>query len=43
MRGLEREEAERLVISGFLDPAASQISIDSVREQLTQVIEKKVH
>lgn len=42
-RGLEREEAERLVIHGFLDPVVSQIPIESVRKQLTQVIERKVN
>lgn len=42
-RGLEREEAERLVIHGFLAPVVAQIPIESVRKQLTQVIERKVY
>ncbi|WP_249871197.1 Fe-S cluster assembly protein SufD [Oceanobacillus saliphilus] len=42
-RGLKKEEAERLVIHGFLDPVVSQIPIESVRKQLTQVIERKVN
>ncbi|WP_067727218.1 Fe-S cluster assembly protein SufD [Oceanobacillus damuensis] len=42
-RGLKQEEAERLVIHGFLDPVVSQIPIESVRKQLTQVIERKVN
>lgn len=41
-RGLKQEEAERLVIHGFLAPVVSQIPIESVRKQLTQVIERKV-
>ncbi|WP_337019527.1 SufD family Fe-S cluster assembly protein, partial [Oceanobacillus massiliensis] len=42
-RGLKQEEAERLVIHGFLAPVVSQIPIESVRKQLTQVIERKVN
>ena len=42
-RGLKKEEAERLVIHGFLDPVVSQIPIESVKKQLTQVIERKVN
>jgi len=42
-RGLKREEAERLVIHGFLEPVVAQIPIESVRKQLTQVIERKVN
>lgn len=42
-RGLTKEEAERLVIHGFLEPVVSQIPIESVRKQLTQVIERKVN
>ncbi|WP_017797496.1 Fe-S cluster assembly protein SufD [Oceanobacillus kimchii] len=42
-RGLKQEEAERLVIHGFLAPVVSQIPIESIRKQLTQVIERKVY
>ncbi|RLL46528.1 Fe-S cluster assembly protein SufD [Oceanobacillus piezotolerans] len=42
-RGLKKEEAERLVIHGFLAPVVSQLPIESVKKQLTQVIERKVY
>ncbi|WP_330948938.1 Fe-S cluster assembly protein SufD [Virgibacillus sp. MG-45] len=42
-RGITKTEAERLVIHGFLAPVVSQLPIASVKEQLTQVIERKVY
>ncbi|UJL45204.1 Fe-S cluster assembly protein SufD [Virgibacillus sp. NKC19-16] len=42
-RGITRTEAERLVIFGFLAPVVNQLPIESVREQLTQLIERKVY
>ncbi|MFD1849371.1 Fe-S cluster assembly protein SufD [Oceanobacillus bengalensis] len=42
-RGLKKEEAERLVIHGFLAPVVDQLPIESVKKQLTQVIERKVN
>ncbi len=42
-RGISKEEAERLIIHGFLDPVVRQIPIDAVRNQLTNVIERKVN
>jgi Fe-S cluster assembly protein SufD len=42
-RGITEEEAERLIIHGFLAPVVSQLPIESVKEQLTQVIERKVY
>ncbi|GAB3057716.1 Fe-S cluster assembly protein SufD [Virgibacillus ainsalahensis] len=42
-RGITQEEAERLVIHGFLAPVVSQLPIESVKNQLTQVIERKVY
>ncbi|MFC4558675.1 Fe-S cluster assembly protein SufD [Virgibacillus kekensis] len=42
-RGITQKEAERLVIHGFLAPVVNQLPIASVKEQLTQVIEKKVY
>ncbi|WP_214481078.1 Fe-S cluster assembly protein SufD [Bacillus sp. SM2101] len=41
-RGLPKEEAERLVIHGFLAPVVNELPIDSVKEQLVEVIERKV-
>lgn len=42
-RGITKEEAERLVIHGFLDPVVAQLPIAAVKKQLKQVIERKVN
>lgn len=42
-RGINKEEAERLIIHGFLAPVVNQLPIESVRKQLTELIEKKVY
>ncbi|WP_085505802.1 Fe-S cluster assembly protein SufD [Thalassobacillus devorans] len=42
-RGITQKEAERLVIHGFLAPVVKQLPIKAVKEQLTQVIERKVN
>lgn len=42
-RGLTTEEAQRLLIHGFLDPVVSQLPIESVKQQLKQVIERKIN
>lgn len=41
-RGLPRKEAERLIIHGFLAPVVDEIPIDAVKEQLIELIERKV-
>ncbi|MFP3917989.1 Fe-S cluster assembly protein SufD [Lysinibacillus telephonicus] len=41
-RGISKQEAERLVIHGFLAPVVTNIPIESVKKQLTKVIEGKV-
>lgn len=41
-RGISKQEAERLVIHGFLMPVVKEIPIKAVREQLVDVIEGKV-
>ncbi|WP_018661801.1 Fe-S cluster assembly protein SufD [Heyndrickxia acidiproducens] len=41
-RGISKNEAERLIIHGFLAPVVAQLPIDSVKKQLTEVIERKV-
>lgn len=42
-RGITQQEAERLIIHGFLAPVVNQLPIESVKEQLTEVIERKVY
>lgn len=42
-RGISQQEAERLIIHGFLAPVVNEIPIKAVREQLTDVIERKVN
>lgn len=41
-RGITKQEAERLIIHGFLAPVVSQLKLEGVRKQLTEVIERKV-
>ena len=42
-RGISQQEAERLVIHGFLDPVVREIPIETVQKQLKAVIEGKVN
>ncbi len=41
-RGISKEEAERLVIHGFLAPVVMNLPVEGVKEQLIEVIEGKV-
>lgn len=41
-RGISKQEAERLVIHGFLAPVVNELPIEAVKKQLTEVIESKV-
>lgn len=41
-RGISKQEAERLVIHGFLAPVVANLPIEGVKKQLTEVIERKV-
>ncbi|MCP8617736.1 Fe-S cluster assembly protein SufD [Salirhabdus salicampi] len=42
-RGISQKEAERLIIHGFLAPVVNELPIESVKKQLTEVIERKVY
>jgi len=41
-RGIPQTEAERLVIHGFLAPVVNELPIETVKKQLTDLIERKV-
>ncbi|MBA4536916.1 Fe-S cluster assembly protein SufD [Bacillus aquiflavi] len=41
-RGIEKSEAERLIIKGFLAPVVNELPIEGVKKQLIEVIERKV-
>lgn len=41
-RGISQTEAERLIIHGFLAPVVNQLPIEGVKNQLREVIERKV-
>ncbi|MGM8365227.1 Fe-S cluster assembly protein SufD [Virgibacillus sp. W0181] len=41
-RGISRKQAERLIILGFLAPVVNELPITSVKEQLKQLIERKI-
>src|SRR5690625_3200992 len=41
-RGISREEAEKLIIHGFLDPVVRELPIEAIRNQMSQLIEGKI-
>ncbi|WP_318507616.1 Fe-S cluster assembly protein SufD [Bacillus sp. T3] len=41
-RGIQKKEAERLIIHGFLAPVVNELPIEGVKKQLVEVIERKV-
>lgn len=41
-RGITKHEAERLIIHGFLAPVVSRIPIEGMKEQLEELIERKL-
>lgn len=41
-RGISKQEAERLIIHGFLAPVVNELPIEGVKKQLVEVIERKV-
>jgi len=42
-RGITQTEAERLIIHGFLAPVVKELPIETVKEQLSQLIEGKIN
>lgn len=42
-RGITKEEAERLIIHGFLAPVVNELPIETIKNQLTQLIEGKLN
>ena len=41
-RGLRSHEAQRLIVEGFFAPLIDRIPLESVREQLREVIQTKI-
>lgn len=41
-RGIEREEAQRMIVRGFLEPVVSGLPVANVQEALVEVIERKI-
>lgn len=41
-RGISKQEAERLIIHGFLAPVVNELAIERVQKQFVEVIERKV-
>lgn len=41
-RGIPRQEAERLIIYGFLTPIIAELPIEGIRERLQQLVERKL-
>lgn len=41
-RGIQRDEAKRMIVMGFLDAALSTIPVEELRDELTAIIEGKI-
>lgn len=41
-RGISKDEAERLIIYGFLDPVIAEVPVDEIRDQLRARVERKL-
>lgn len=41
-RGIQKTDAERLIIHGFLAPVVSEVPVEAVREQLNRLLERKL-
>jgi Fe-S cluster assembly protein SufD len=41
-RGISKQDAERLIIYGFLAPVVSEVPIEAVQEQLQRLLERKL-
>ena len=41
-RGIDRVDAEKLIVAGFFDPLMQKIPLESIRDQLAAVIENKI-
>lgn len=41
-RGISRADAERLIIHGFMAPVVAELPIETIKNQLTQLIEGKI-
>ncbi len=41
-RGIDKEQAQRLVIRGFLGPVLEDIPLPEVRQEMIEVIERKL-
>lgn len=41
-RGISQKEAERLIIRGFLAPVVDRMPVEAVKQQLIEIIERKV-
>ncbi|MBI5302924.1 MAG: Fe-S cluster assembly protein SufD [Chloroflexi bacterium] len=41
-RGIDRVQAERLIVEGFFDPLMQKIPLESIRDELAAVIEAKI-
>lgn len=42
-RGISKTEAERLIIHGFLAPVVNELPVETVKKQLSQLIEGKIN
>lgn len=41
-RGISKQQAEKLIINGFLAPEVAEIAVEAVRQQLVRLLERKL-
>lgn len=41
-RGIQRDEAKRMIVRGFFEPTLDRIPVESLRERITNLIEEKI-
>ena len=41
-RGLNRKEAERMIVTGFLEPTIASIPSESIRLRMLEMVERRV-
>ncbi|MBX0328501.1 Fe-S cluster assembly protein SufD [Oscillochloris sp. ZM17-4] len=41
-RGIKRDEAKRMIVMGFFEPALNRITVEDLRDEITGIIESKI-
>jgi Fe-S cluster assembly protein SufD len=41
-RGIKRDDARRMIVMGFFEPALNRIPVEELRDELTSISESKI-